>query len=316
MTRALLLALLTLAACDLRPEDFSRVEASAQRFRDVWGTRLSEASAKQQQLQARAQALPTETPGIGAALTALSNAAQTLTELSTTKMPAIETDIANRLGARQRRLAEDAIRQGAEDLAAALKEIDAILADQEVAVANAEQAAKDAPQPEQPAEKDAGNTVGGLVPPAVDINDRAFAQATGEATVPGVMFKPGTADPDFGVESTKAALMRLIALANACDRIRIELVAHTAKDGDARLNRRLSQAQAEAVRQYLIASGVPAPKIAKSTGVGGAEPLVPEPDAGSAEERAMPTEELAKIRATNRRLTVKVTTPCPAAPPA
>lgn len=316
MTRALVLALFVLAACDLRPEDFSRVESSAARFRDVWGSRLAAASAKQQQLQARAQALPQETPGLGASLTSLSTVAQTLTELSTTKLPAMETDIQTRLAARHRRGAEDAIRQGSEDLAAAMKEVDTILADQEVAVAALEEAAKSAPQPEEPvAEKDTGEATGPLAPPEVDINDRAFAQKVGEASVPGVVFKPGTADPEFN-DSTKAALMRLIALANACDQIRLELVAHTAKDGDARLNRRLSQAQAEAVRQYLINSGVAPAKVAKATGVGGAQPLVPEPDAGSAEETAMATDALAKIRATNRRLTVKVATPCPAAAPA
>ncbi len=314
MIRALLLAsLLCATACDLRPEDYSRVEASAMRFHETWSLRIGEVQARQQQLLARAQALPPEAPNVAPLVSALSAAGQTLTELSTTKISAVDTEVRTSIDRRARRLAEDAIRHGAEDLDAALKEIELAIGEHEKSLLAAE-ATNVPPPPKTTDETTKGNPDALTKVGSVDINDRAFSQRVGQADVPGVNFKPGTADLDLPNDVTAAALMRLIALANSCDNIRLELVAHTAKDGDAKLNRRLSQAQAEKVREYLFASGVAPTKIQKTTGVGGNDPLVPEPDPKTPEEAAMSTDELAKIRAANRRITVKVVAPCEANP--
>lgn len=51
-----------------------------------------------------------------------------------------------------------------------------------------------------------------------------------------------------------------------------EIIGHTDSDGDAEVNRQLSQERAEAVRQYLIQNGVDASRI-KATGNGESEPV-------------------------------------------
>lgn len=308
--RALLLASILglglVGACDLRPPDFSRLESSAERFHARWTTRLAEVQSTHQALLTRAQALPQDAAGVSDAIAQLTTAGATLAELGKTRLPQVEQDIRARIDQRQRYLAEEALRHGAEDLDAALEEAVTIIEAQRAPLDRAEQAAKQAQATDTAA--DLALTAG-----VADIVAPTFARQVGESDVLGINFKPGTAEPESS-DVTKAALMRLIALANTCDQIRIEITSHTAKDGDPEVNQRLATAQAEAVRQYLLASGVAPQKIARTAGIGGLRPATPEPDAGSAEEKAMPTDQLAKIRARNRRVSVTVVQPCPPNP--
>lgn len=308
--RALLLAtILALGACDLRPADFSRLEVSAERFHTRWSTRLAEVQAAHQALVNRLQQQPVDAVGYADAKLQLDSIGKNIGELLSTKLPETEAEIRTRIDQKQQHLAEEALRHGGEDFASEVTEASNNLEVQRVVLEEIEKQA--AAKQEERKGQDLSLT--GAV---ADIVAPAFARQKGESDVLGVNFKPNTAELDFAGDVTKAALMRLIALAAACDGIRLDLTAHTAKDGDAQVNQRVSTAQAEAVRQYLIASGVTAEKIASVSGVGSARPAVPEPAVGSAEEAAMSTEDLAKIRGRNRRISVTVVEPCPAANPA
>jgi outer membrane protein OmpA-like peptidoglycan-associated protein len=308
--RVLLLAsILALTACDLRPEDYSRVQTSAATFHARWTSRVAEVQATHDALAARIDALPPDTSGVEDAKAQLKNVGDALEDLGKNKMPAAEAEIQSRIDQHQKYLAEEALRHAAQDLDSGLTEATTSLDSQKTAVDAAEQAAAATKKTQTDALDDA------KLAAVADIVAPAFSQQLGASDVLGVTFEPGTGRFEM-TDDTKAGLMRIVALASACDAIRLELVAHTAKDGDPAVNDRLSVAQAEAVRQYLLGSGVAAAKIVKVSGVGGAEPATPEPDAGSDAEKAMATDQLAKIRARNRRITVKVVAPCPAANPA
>lgn len=304
--RVLLLAsLLALTACDLRPEDYSGVEASAQRLHTTWTARIAEVTASQQAMLTRVQALPEDTDGVQDVTKQLTALGASLDELARTKLVAVEADVRSRVQLKQRTLAEEALRHGNEDLQAGLSEIQTNLAMQAAFIDAAEKLAAEKKEKDGAAKEDV------KLGRVSDIVDPTFGQQKGSSDVIGVTFKPGTAQLENN-DDTKAGLMRIIAMANGCEQLRFEITAHTAKDGDPAVNERLSISQAETVKQYVIASGVDPKKIAKVSGVGGNEPATPEPDPGSAEEGAMPTDQLAKIRARNRRVTVTVVEPCAA----
>ncbi|NKN33229.1 OmpA family protein [Marichromatium bheemlicum] len=107
-------------------------------------------------------------------------------------------------------------------------------------------------------------------------------------------FAPGSAElPDGPI----AALAPVAAHLDAHPALKVRLRGHSDGSGDATRNQALSRARAEAVASALAGLGV-APERMSVEGVGSAEPLVEERDAGT--------------RARNRRVEVYLTLPEPA----
>jgi outer membrane protein OmpA-like peptidoglycan-associated protein len=295
------LALLTLtlgllAACDHRPEDFGRVRSDTAAFQASWQQRIDVLTARHAQMFQRAQGIPAGTPGLDQALNGLAGAKSQIDALQT-QLTTATADVEARINARQRRLAGEVLERAGAELDASLQSTSQAL---------------DAVGPHLDAAISAAGKEQETATAGLAITDPAFARGRGATEVAGILFQPGTAAFDTTTPSTKAALDQILAFANSCPELRFALVAHTAKDGDAALNQRLSDAQAQAVQQYLIDNKVDAAKITQAQGVGGSQPMIAEPDAGSPEEAAMPVAELAEIRAKNRRITVLVLEPCKA----
>lgn len=291
-----LLALLAAVGCDHRPEDYGRVRAASESFADNASRRIGELEARHGALRQRASALPAESPGLADVLSRL-NAVEAQLADTRTQLAATREAVSAKVAEKRRRLAEEALGRGEQDLRARLDEHTRALDEVGAAL-------------ERIDGQRAADAAAAAAPPApTSIDDPIFARQPGTADLAGVVFRPATATLDL--RASKPALDRLRAFADTCPELRFGITGHTARDGDANLNARLSGAQAEAVRQFLVRAGVPAERIARVDGVGGERPLVAEPAAGSAEERAMATDELAAIRAQNRRLSITVLTPCP-----
>jgi outer membrane protein OmpA-like peptidoglycan-associated protein len=291
---ALALALGLAAGCDLRPEDFGRVQSATKAFGDNWNRRAAELQDQQAKLFQRAQAIPADAPGLAETQATLA-AAKADIEAMTAQIDAARAETDARVSERRRRLAEDALARNNRDLQLSYESLRARLdeASGRLDAIAQEQGAKAA-----------------AAAPPVGFGDPAFAMRAGKADVPGIAFVAGTAQLDLGAPTTKAALDSIVEFANRCETLRFTIMGHTARDGDERVNARLSRAQADAVRDYLEQAGVAKDKIEGVGGAGGMEPLVAEPTAGSPEEKAMKTEDLAAIRAQNRRITITVKTPC------
>lgn len=83
-----------------------------------------------------------------------------------------------------------------------------------------------------------------------------------------VAFKTGRAEID---ESSYPMLAVVASIARACDTA-LEIAAHTDSVGDAAVNLKLSQRRADAVRKYLVQSGVN-PERLQATGYGETQPV-------------------------------------------
>lgn len=298
----LLTSLLAAAAvgCDHRPEDFSRVQASTEKFVDSWTQKVTALETRHAGLFERAGKLPAETPGIADVLSRLV-AIKAEIEALDQKLAGVGQAATAKVQEKRARLAEEALAHGDRDLNVDLSGLSSRLDELGAQLDTLDRDAADA------AASAAAAAAANRPPPQLD--DPEFARGTHRADVPGIEFKG--AQLAFTGTTTQAALDRVLAFANRCESLRFALTGHTAKDGDAKVNQQLSEARAQAVRKQLIASGIAEAKIARVEGVGGTQPLLPEPDAGSAEETAMRTDELARIRNVNRRISIQVMTPCP-----
>ena len=126
-------------------------------------------------------------------------------------------------------------------------------------------------------------------------------------------FKAGKADFLFDRPHTQETLDKLLAFVNSCPDLTVDIVGHTSNEGTAAANQKLSLDRATAVKKWLLSKGVAANKIHSVSGVGATVNVVPEPAANSPEAKAMPAAALEELRRKNRRITVSVVTPCPAA---
>jgi outer membrane protein OmpA-like peptidoglycan-associated protein len=84
-----------------------------------------------------------------------------------------------------------------------------------------------------------------------------------------IRFLHGTADLR---RAAYASLDRFVELAADCPDVRFLVTGHTDTSGDSVLNRRLSEARAGAVRDYLVGAGV-APDRLEAAGRGASEPI-------------------------------------------
>jgi outer membrane protein OmpA-like peptidoglycan-associated protein len=293
---ALALALVAVAACDHRPEDFTRVQTASRTFQDNWSRRIGQLDKRHAELLGRARALPPDAPDAVALQGQLAALESRLTRLRD-QITSVAGDVSARIGSKRRRLAEEALTRGDRELSSELVALTRTLDDYGNAVEAAEQ---QVPAPPAPPPTAAGG-----------VSDPEFARAVGSVDVLGIEFTPSSAELDLAKPSTAPALDGLVAFARSCDQLRFTITGHTAKDGNAEINQRVSEARAHAVRNHLIAAGVPGERIVEVRGVGGAEPAIMEPEPDSPEEAAMPTPALAEIRARNRRFTVTVVVPCP-----
>jgi outer membrane protein OmpA-like peptidoglycan-associated protein len=288
------LCLLAVVACDHRPEDLGAVRVEQRRFHEGWSRQVGELEVRRRGLAERAQGVPADTGGLAEVLSQLA-----ALEAETTRVhqaiAATSEEAGAQLTDRRLRLAREALGRGNRQLRTLVESIEAGLAEVAGRLESVEhQAARAA-----------------ATPPPSSIADPAFAHHAATADLP-LAFSRQTAALDLAEPGTRAALDQLVALAGRCDELRLALTAHTAGDGDPRINQRLSAARAEAVRAHLIAAGVTPDRIIEVRGAGASEPVVAEPAPGSPEEQAMSADELAALREQNRRVSVTVVTPCPA----
>ncbi len=111
--------------------------------------------------------------------------------------------------------------------------------------------------------------------------------------------------------SSSEALKELALFARSCPELRFEIIGHTAKDSPADKSQKISEGRALAVKKALVAAGVPEAVISKTSGLGTARPMAPEPDPGSDADKKLSSAERDGIRKTNRRIAINVTTHCP-----
>jgi outer membrane protein OmpA-like peptidoglycan-associated protein len=296
--RTLLLCSLLAAAavgCDHRPEDFGPVQASTEAFVTGWTRRISELEARRSAMFERAQKLPAEADGLADVLSRLS-ALKVEIEALERKRDGVGQAATAKVQEKRRRLAEEALASGEKDLNVDLSGL----------VARLDEVGGQLDAVAQAADVKAKEPAAPVPPPPFD--DPAFARGPHRADVSGIAFKAGQLD--LAIPSTQPALDRVLAFAKQCDELRFGITGHTAKDGDAKLNQRLSEAQAHAVRKHLIGNGVDAKKIVQVAGVAGVQPALDEPEPGSPEEAAMRPQELARIRNVNRRISIQVIEPC------
>jgi outer membrane protein OmpA-like peptidoglycan-associated protein len=88
-------------------------------------------------------------------------------------------------------------------------------------------------------------------------------------TLPGIFFDTGKADLKSGAKTTLTRIAE--QLKNNSD-VRISVEGHTDNTGSSEKNVTLSEKRANAVRDFLIANGVPADRIV-SSGKGAADPV-------------------------------------------
>ena len=292
---SLVLALGFVAACDHRPEDFARVRDDTAAFQASWQQRIDTLTSRQTQMFQRAQGIPAGTPGLDQVLNGLV-AAKASIEAMQSQLTAATTEAEQRITARQRRLAGESLERARTDLDTSLQNISKTLDDLSPQLDATIAAASKAKEP--------------VRTDGLPITDPAFARGRGSTDVAGIVFRKDTAEFDLSSPSTKSALDQIVAFAGSCPELRFALVGHTAKDGDAAVNQRLSEAQAAAVQKYLVDHKVELAQISQVQGVGGTQPLVAEPDPGTDEEKRMDTGALADVRTANRRISVIVLEPC------
>jgi OmpA-OmpF porin, OOP family len=106
-----------------------------------------------------------------------------------------------------------------------------------------------------------------------------FSELLGKASI---RFETGKADID---PDSAGLLDRLVEIALRCPAANIEVTGHTDTDGDDAANQTLSEKRAEAVVDYLVKAGLPAPRFT-ATGFGSTQPLVPnDSEEGKAQNR-------------------------------
>jgi outer membrane protein OmpA-like peptidoglycan-associated protein len=295
-----LASFLTLAACDVRPEDFSKSRADVAAFQTTWETRIGALTSRETALMTKVQGLQ-QTADRDAVISQLETI-KTQIDAMPAAVTAATDAAAKKIDARHQALAEDALTAADADLRSQLDTISSTLDDAatkvDALVATAAAAVDKEPQPAPTS--------------LMSFSDPQLVYTRAVADVPGIEFSPGTAAFDFSKPTVRQALDAVVAFANTCPELRLALVGHTAKDANEDVNGPLSKAQAEAVEKYLQVSGIDAAKVTQVTGVGGTQPLVAEPDPGSPEEKAMTTDQLAAVRRQNRRISLLVLTPCPA----
>lgn len=296
----LALALAMLTACDLRPEDFAHSRTSVQDFSDTWSRILTDLSSRRTELFTRAQKIPAGTAGIDEVLSRLTAVKAKLDDL-TGEVSKTSDDATQNLDARHKKLADDEVAAAVNDLQLGAADLRKQLDDTTTKLGALEQQIATPPPVPTPAPVDTS---------AAAVIEPGFAKGKGIADVPGIEFQIGTAQLDLTKPTTKSSLDAIVAFAGGCDQLKFDIIGHTAKDGDANVNQRLSLARAGAVRKYLLDAGVTASKIDKALGVGGTQPAVAEPDPGTPAEKAMATDKLAGIRDQNRRIAIAVVQPC------
>lgn len=297
-----LLAVAAAAACDHRPEDFTPLRGEVQQLSDRTTRELSRLLARHARLAERLGALPGDAPGVADLAAGLSGTRVRLDE-ARAKLAGVRDDALAKVDGRRRKPAQDALARGASDLRTLLEQASVALDGHDQALAEAERAAAAARAAAPPP-----------VPAAVKqaFEDPAFARTAGTASVTGLAWKGDGAVLDLAPPASKAVADALVAFAGTCAELRFTITAHTARDGVAAAAKRLSVKRAAAVKDYLVAKGIPAARITRTDGVGGTRPLVDEPEPGSPAEQAMAPADLAAIREQNRRLTLAVATPCAA----
>lgn len=146
--------------------------------------------------------------------------------------------------------------------------------------------------------------------------EAAAATMAAESTSPksvvdlsGITFKPGSTQLDDA--KSKESLDRLVTFAKTCPELRFSLVGHTSADGIAAKNKELSRQRAETIKARLLKAGVAKEVVTEAVGMGSDQPIVAEPAPGSDEAKTMVKADLEALRNQNRRIEVKVETPCP-----
>jgi OOP family OmpA-OmpF porin len=304
----LALALVLLSACDLRPEDFSRSRDDVQQFNDTWTKILADLSQRRTDLFTRAQKIAAGTAGLDEVLSRLTAVKAKIDDLST-EVGKTNDDATVDLDQRHKKLADDTVTAAAADLQSGVADLRSQLDDATSKLTTLEQQAAAAPKAAAPTPTPAPTPIP-MNTPAAAVIEPGFAKGKGIADVPGIEFQMGTAQLDLTKPTTKPALDAIVAFAGACNTLKFDIIGHTAKDGDANVNQRLSLARAGAVRAYLLQAGVSGAEIDKALGVGGTQPATAEPDPGTPEEKAMATDKLAAIRDQNRRISIAVVQPC------
>jgi outer membrane protein OmpA-like peptidoglycan-associated protein len=291
-------SLLVLAACDVRPEDFSKSRGDVAAFQTTWQTRVDALNGRESALMTKLQGLQ-QTSDRDAAISQLETI-KTQIDAMPASVTAATTEATAKIDGRHQNLAQQALVSADSDLRSQLDSISSALDDAggkiDTLAASAAAAAQKEPEPAPTS--------------LMSFSDPQLPHTRAVADIPGIEFQPGTAAFDFSKPTVRQALDAAVAFANSCPELRIALVGHTAKDGGEDVNGPLSKAQADAVQKYLQVSGVDAAKVTQVQGVGGTQPLVAEPEPGSPEEKAMPTDQLAAIRAQNRRVSLLVLTAC------
>lgn len=141
--------------------------------------------------------------------------------------------------------------------------------------------------------------------------EKQVAKTGGTLDFSDIDFEPGSSKFSFAKKESEAALKELVEFAGSCPELRFSLTGHTSREGDAKVNKKLSEERAAAVMKHLTERGVDAKKITKTSGVAADQPLAPEPEPGSPEAKTMDPAKLAEIRNKNRRISLLVTTHCP-----
>ncbi len=155
---------------------------------------------------------------------------------------------------------------------------------------------------------------GGMVPSVDDMAKKlaeAFKMKGAKLDFSDIDFKAGTATIDAAKPTSKATLEKLVTFMKSCKELSVDVVGHTSKEGKPAANEKLSLDRANSIKAYLVKAGIGAKQIAKTAGNGSKTSLVAEPEADSAEAKAMKPEELEALRNKNRRIEVDVVTPCP-----
>jgi len=125
----------------------------------------------------------------------------------------------------------------------------------------------------QPPPKTQPDTLGRpLVRPNVTVPKASAPGAIAEGVIPDVAFVPGTARLQ---PSSFQSLDSLADLLRAAPDIRVEVGAHTDNSGSAADDGRITQLQAEAVRDYLVVKGVSYQQMV-ARGYGSSVPLTPD----------------------------------------
>jgi outer membrane protein OmpA-like peptidoglycan-associated protein len=137
------------------------------------------------------------------------------------------------------------------------------------------------------------------------------SQQIGELNFSDIDFAPGSAEVDTKSKSSAAGVARLVAFTKTCKELRYVIHGHTSREGSAEKNEQLSLERAKAIEQLLIDKGINKEQVLSRIGHGSAIPMIAEPAPGSAEEKAMPKDELERIRIINRRIAIEVKVPCP-----